>query len=67
MMPPMCRRSFAVGEAGVEREGEDLGEGGVARDGVAAGPAGDDGLVDRKRQRRQHPLVVDVEGQIKHG
>ena len=28
---------------------------------------GDDGLVDRKRQRCQHPLVVDIEGQIKHG
>jgi len=39
----------------------------VARHRIAAGPAGDDGLIDRKRQRRQGTLVLDVEGQIKHG
>ena len=30
----------------------------VARHRIAAGPAGDDGLVDRKRQRRQCALVA---------
>ena len=38
----------------------------VARHRIAAGPAGDDGLVDRERQRRQRALVLDGEGQIKH-
>src|SRR3954453_9890341 len=39
----------------------------VARYRITAGPAGDDGLVDRKCQRRARALVFDGKSQIKHG
>ncbi len=56
------RRRGRPGDA----DGFQLGDVLVARDGIAAGPAGDDGLVDRQRQRRGGVLGINGESQIKH-
>jgi hypothetical protein len=39
----------------------------VARDRIAPGPAGDDGVIDRQRQRGRPTLGFDGECKIKHG
>ena len=50
-----------------DADGFEFGDVLVARDRIAAGPAGDHGLVDRERERRRRALVFDGEGQVKHG
>ena len=39
----------------------------IARDRIAAGPAGDNGLIDRQRQRGRRSLGLDRECKTKHG
>ena len=45
----------------------ELGDVLVAGDRIAAGPAGDDDLIDRQRQRGRRAGILDSEGKIKHG
>ncbi|GCC48874.1 hypothetical protein chiPu_0033089, partial [Chiloscyllium punctatum] len=57
------RRRRGPGDA----ERLELGDVLVARHRITAGPAGDHGLPDFQRERCCHALIVDIEGEIKHG